>query len=176
MMRKLPCLAVLLAGLVTLLPAQAANEKIRPKAGLWRIDSQTALFGHVVPDAAALVSLGPQALQDHVEQILRQNRVRLEPDGSASACVTAEQVAANRFVNDYGSGCIVSKPRRSGNILMFDITCGAPKGFGTTRVQFLDKSTWKATTHLELLVRGILQQIDNVSYGTWVSKQCPAGL
>lgn len=169
-------ICIVMSCLLVAVPAQAADTKFRPKPGLWEIDSQTALFGHVVPDVGAVVALGPAALQEHVGNMLRQNRVQLMGDGTARICLSAEQIASNVYANDYGSGCIVGKGRRTGNTLNFDITCGAPKGTGFTRVNLMSKSFWRATTHLELVIRGMTQDIDNISYGRWISATCPAGL
>ncbi len=168
-------LAKLAAGLLTLLSIHAMageSKKITPRAGLWQIDSQTLLFGHVVPDVGAMLRLGPEKLQNHVANMLQQNRVTLNGDGTANACVTARQIAKNDYVNYHGSGCYVSTARRAGNTLHFDINCEAPKGTGYTVVQLLDRTHWEANTRLTLTVRGITQNIDNKSYGTWLKASC----
>jgi len=174
-----PCLLMallLMALLLVTLPARADNETIRPKPGLWKIDSMTALYGHVVPDVPSIIALGPAALQEHIANMLRQNHMRIAEDGTTLMCITAQQIASNVYVNDYGSGCLVSPGRRTGNTLNFQINCGAPKGTGNARVSMLTKSIWTARTHLELSIRGFIQDIDNISTGSWVSSTCPAGM
>lgn len=158
----------------TATPAMAA-KKIRLKPGLWQIDSQTALYGHVVPDVYTIISHGPVALQNHVNAMLLQNRVRIGDNGTATVCVTAKQIARNNFVNDQGSGCSVSKGKRSGNNIHYDIACEAPKGHGTTELVILSNTQWVATSRVKLTVRNLSQDVDNKSYGTWLSDTCPQG-
>jgi hypothetical protein len=176
MHRKKIALSIALASLVTSLPIHAATQSIRPSAGLWLIESQTALFGHVVPDVGAMIRMGPVPLQDHVNKMLQQNHVRMQEDGTATVCVSAQQIASKRFVNDEGSGCIVGQGRHTGNIIRYNITCSAPKGQGYTVVNILSKTRWRATTHLELTVRGVTQDVDNQSQGSWLGSKCPAGM
>lgn len=154
--------------------ALAAPERVMPQAGLWRVDSTTALFGHVVPDLSKLVRQGPQKLQNHINNMLQQNRARLQGDGTAEICVSEQQIASNDFVNDNGSGCTVSKGKRIGNVLIFQTQCEAPSGFGVTTVRLLDGHHWEATSQFIVTIRGIAQNIDNKSYGTWLSASCSA--
>jgi hypothetical protein len=176
MIKKHRGLCVALACVLAATATQAmAAKKIRLKPGLWQIDSQTALYGHVVPDVYAIISHGPVALQNHVNAMLLQNRVRLDENGTATVCVTARQIARNQFVNDQGSGCSVSKGRRSSNNIHFDITCEAPKGSGQTDLAILSNTQWVATSRIKLTVRNLSQDVDNKSYGTWLGDTCPQG-
>lgn len=165
---------VILASLLVTAPTPAlAAKKIRLNPGLWQIESQTALYGHVVPDVYAIISHGPAALQNHVNAMLLQNRVRIGDNGTATVCVTAKQIARNQFVNDQGSGCSVSKGKRSGNTIHFDIACEAPKGNGTTELEILSSTQWVATSSVTLTIRNLSQDVDNKSYGTWLGNNCP---
>lgn len=163
----------LLLGILSL-PALAAPERVTPQAGLWQVNSTTSLFGHVVPDLGNLISKGPQKLQVHINNMLQQNHTRLNGDGTASICVSEQQIASNDFVNDNGSGCTVSKGKRIGNVLIFQTQCEAPSGFGVTTMRLLDSKHWEATSQFIVTIRGIAQNIDNRSYGTWLSASCSA--
>lgn len=154
--------------------ALAAPERVTPQAGLWQIESTTSLFGHAVPDLGNLISKGPQKLQVHINNMLQQNHTRLNGDGTASICVSEQQIASNDFVNDNGSGCTVSKGKRIGNVLIFQAQCEAPSGFGVTTMRLLDSKHWEATSQFIVTIRGIAQNIDNRSYGTWLSASCSA--
>lgn len=173
MRRSLTCL---LFGALSI-PALAAPQiRTTPQAGVWQIESQTALFGHMVPDVSKIIRMGPQKLQNHINSMLQQNHARLNGDGTATLCVSEQQIASNDYVNDQGSGCAVSKAKRIGNILIFQTQCEAPSGFGVTTVRLLDSQHWEATSQFIVTIRGIAQNIDNKSYGTWQSARCPAGL
>ncbi len=152
--------------------ALAAPERVMPQAGLWQVNSSTFLFGHAVPDLNKLVRQGPQKLQNHINNMLQQNRTRLNGDGTAAVCVSEQQIASNNYVNDNGSGCTVSRGSRIGNVLIFQTQCEAPSGFGVTTVHLLDSQHWEATSQFIVTIRGIAQNIDNKSYGTWLSASC----
>ena len=163
----------LLLGILSL-PALAAPERVMPQAGLWQVDSTTSLFVHVVPDLSKLVRQGPQKLLNHIDNMLQQNHTHMNGDGTASICVSAQQIASNDYVNDSGSGCTVSRGNRIGNVLIFQTQCEAPSGFGVTTVRLLDSKHWEATSQFIVTIRGIAQNIDNKSYGTWLSASCSA--
>ncbi|MEZ5436693.1 MAG: DUF3617 family protein [Pseudomonadales bacterium] len=158
------------------LTAQANQPSVQPQAGLWQVESSTSLFGHVVPDLGKLIRQGPQKLQTHIDNMLRQNHARLNGDGTTSLCVSAQQIASNHYVNDQGSGCSVSTGKRIGNVIIFQTRCEAPYGFGVTTVRLRDSQHWEATSQFIVTIRGIAQQIDNTSYGTWRSESCSTGL
>jgi hypothetical protein len=166
-----------LTGLLALCqPALSAPAKVHTlKPGLWQIESQTWLHGHIVPDMGALIELGPVALQNHVQNMLRQNHMRIAENGTATICVTAEQIAQNNFVNDQGSGCTVGAGQRKGNNIRFDMRCDAPKGGGYTNVTVINATKWASYSKMDLTVRKMNQNIVNQSFGTWVSETCPAG-
>lgn len=157
-------------------PALAAQERITPKAGLWQINSQTLWFDRVVPDVGKIIRMGPQKLQNHIDSMLQQNHARLNGDGTTTLCVSEQQIASNHYVNDNGSGCTVGKGKRVGNILMFQTQCDAPSGTGFTTVRLLDSERWEATSQFIVTIRGIAQNIDNKSYGTWIGARCPVGM
>jgi hypothetical protein len=145
------------------------------KPGLWKIESQSSLHGQAFPTVNTFLSLGPQALQDHIQNMLRQNRMRIHEDGTATICLTAQQIAQNRFIHDEGSGCTLSKGQRKGNNIQFAINCEVPKGSGQTYLEILSKTYWTASTQVNVTVRGMAQPIGNESSGTWLSATCPAG-
>ena len=157
-------------------PAFATQERIMPKAGLWQVNSQTLWFDRVVPDVGKMIHMGPKKLQNHINNMLQQNHVRLNGDGTAAVCVSEQQITSNNYVNDNGSGCAVSKGKRIGNVLFFQTQCEAPSGFGVTTVRLVDSQHWEATSQFIVTIRSIAQNIDNKSYGTWQSANCPAGL
>src|SRR6478752_3643183 len=107
-------LACTLAAIST--PAMAA-KKIKLKAGLWQIESRTRLYGHDIPSVSNIIALGPKALNDHVQNMLQQNHMRINEDGTATICITREQIAKNDFVNDENSGCTVGEGMRIGNTI-----------------------------------------------------------
>ncbi len=157
-------------------PLCMAAEPIIPNAGLWQVDGQVFLFDRAVPNLNKLVGMGPQKLQMHIDNMLRQNHARIASDGTAQLCVNAQQIASGNFVNDQGSGCKVSRGIHVGNVYIFQIQCAAPSGSGVTTVRLLDSTHWQATTQLILTIRGIAQQIDVKSQGTWLNEKCPAGM
>jgi len=177
-MQKIPLKTHILGPLLGMLclPALAAPERITPKAGLWQVNSQTLWFDRVVPDVGKMILMGPQTLQNHINNMLQQNHARLNGDGTAVLCVNEQQIASNRYVNDNGSGCTVSQGKRIGNVLIFQTQCEAPSGFGVTTVRLVDSQHWEATSQFIVTIRSIAQNIDNNSYGTWLSKNCPAGM
>lgn len=156
--------------------ALAAQEHITPKAGLWQVNSQTLWFDRVVPDVGKMIRMRPQKLQNHIDSMLQQNHARLNGDGTATVCISEQQIASNDYVNDNGSGCTVSKGKRIGNVLIFQTQCEAPSGFGVTTVRLVDSQHWEATSQFIVTIRSIAQNIDNKSYGTWQSAHCPAGV
>lgn len=166
---KLACL------LAATCSSAALADPIKLKPGLWQINSQTSLYGQVVPDVNSMIALGPVALQNHVQNMLRQNRIRIDENGAVTICVTEQQIAENHFANDEGSGCTVGKGKRSNNKLHFDISCQAPKGSGQTDVTIFSKMQWAASTQLKLTVRGAVQDVGNQSTGIWLSSICPIG-
>jgi hypothetical protein len=170
--RNLTATVLLTLGLLVLPPAFATEPPIQPKAGLWQVSSQTTWFDRVVPDVGKIIRMGPERLQTHIDNMLRQNHVRLNDDGTAALCVNEKQIASNVYVNDQGSGCTVAKGRRIGRILFFQIQCDAPSGSGLTTVKLLDSEHWEATTQLIVTVRGVAQHINNYSRGTWQSAEC----
>lgn len=156
--------------------ALAAPARIHTlKPGLWQIESQTWLHGHAVPDMNALIGMGPDALQTHVQNMLRQNHVRIDGNGIATICVSAGQIAQNDFVNDQGSGCTVGAGNRTGNNIRFDIRCDAPKGRGYTNVTLVSPTKWVSYSKADLTIRKLNQNITNQSFGTWLGETCPAG-
>jgi hypothetical protein len=153
-------------------PAMAA-KKIKLKAGLWQIDSRFRLYGHDVPSVGNIIALGPETLKTHVQNMLLQNHMRINEDGTATICVTREQIAKNKFVHDENSGCRVGNGVRTGNTIHYDIHCDFPKGSGHTEVTIIDRTRWVASSSLQLTVRGINQNVANESMGTWLSATCP---
>jgi hypothetical protein len=176
MIKKHHLIRITLACLLAASCSSAALAKqIQLKPGLWQINSQTSLYGQVVPNVNAVLAVGPVALQNHVQNMLRQNRIRIDGNGVATICVTAQQIAENHFANDQGSGCTVGKGRRANNNIHFDISCEAPRGSGQTDVTILSRIQWTASTQLQLTVRGTVQNVGNQSKGTWLGSTCPAG-
>lgn len=173
MPRNLSFSHLILACLLGATSTHALAKTYTLKPGLWQIESQTWLHGHVVPDMNALIGLGPAALQNHVQNMLRQNRVRIDGNGTATICVSAEQIAHNDFVNDQGSGCAVANGQRTGNNIHFDIRCDAPKGNGYTDVTVVNASKWVSYSKLDLTIRKTNQNITNQSFGTWINEHCP---
>lgn len=176
MIKKYHLTHITLACLLAATCSSALAEKTyKLKPGLWKIESRTRLFGRDVPYVSKIIALGPEALQAHVQDMLRQNRIKITDDGNATICVTAKQIAKNDFVNDEGSGCIVGKGMRTGNTIHYDINCTAPKGNGHTEVDIISRTRWVSSTALQLSVRNMQQTVANESIGTWLSATCPAG-
>ncbi len=153
----------------------AHAKKITLKSGLWRIDSQSFLYGHQVPDVQSILALGPGALQDHANQMMQQNHVAIDGNGVVTVCLSPTRIAMNDFVNANGSGCEVGKPRRIGNTLYYNIECQAPPGGGQAQVNILSRTEWKSTAAVNVTIRGVPQELSNQSTGTWLSAKCPAG-
>ena len=173
MIKKHPLTHIALACLLAATLCQPALAKTHTlKPGLWQIESQTWLHGHRVPDVNAVINMGPVALQNHVQNMLRQNRMRIAENGTATICISAEQIAQNDFVNDQGSGCTVGTGKRTGNSLYFDIRCDAPKGNGYTNVSVISATKWVADSKVKLTVRNTTQKVVNQSFGTWLNDSC----
>jgi hypothetical protein len=176
MIRKHHCLFIALGCMLAAASAPAmAAKKIKLKAGLWQIDSRFRLYGHDVPSVSNIIALGPETLKTHVQNMLQQNHMRISEDGTATICVTREQVAKNKFVYDENSGCSVGEGMRIGNTIHYDIKCDFPKGSGHTEVGIISRTRWVSSSNLQLTVRGINQNVSNESTGTWLSATCPSG-
>lgn len=168
-------LLTMLCAAVSLPVLAQTKAPIMLKPGLWQIDGASALYGHTIPDIPALIGIGPQALQNQVEDIKRKNHMRVRNDGTVTVCFTPKQIARNTFVNDEGSGCTVSQGLRRGNIIHFNIVCQAPKGSGGSDVILHSPTHWTAATSVNVNIRGMNQAITNTASGTWISQTCPSG-
>ena len=149
MIKKHYYLCIALTGVLTATSTHALAKTYTLKPGLWQIESQTWLHGHLVPDMNALIGLGPVALQNHVQNTLRKLQLH------------------NKV------GCSVANGQRTGNNIHFDIRCDAPKGNGYTDVTVVNASKWVSYSKLDLTIRKTNQNITNQSFGTWINEHCP---